>query len=116
MNFNQIIETLKEKQGLKNSDEIAEYLELSRAGYFFMKNGRGGLSEKTLHKIMVGTGMDAVTITAAWMAKNAKDKTVRESWKKWLSTAAAVTLLSVSIPHSETQLSNKNMEPSIYIM
>lgn len=85
INYVGILNLLRKNQKFTNSEQAAEYLNLSRGGYFQMKNGTGGLSERTLMHLMDGTGLDAVTITAAWMAENAKNEKVRKSWQKWLS-------------------------------
>ena len=123
MNFDELIELLKSKQGLKNIDQIAEYLGMSRTGYLAVKSGKGGLKEKTLSKLMNGTDLDAVTITAAWMAKNANDPAVKKSWNDFLKKSAAAGLVFVILSGAmlEEGEANQGIEgsgdlPKLYIM
>ena len=114
MNLKQVIELLREKQGFRNHEQVAKYIGMSRSGYFNMLAGVGGLREKTVRKLMDGTGLPAVTIEAAWKAENAKDAEVRKSWQEYLKTTAAAVILSTLITASFPTESMAYEQPTIY--
>ncbi|MBS4056784.1 MAG: hypothetical protein KGZ82_05725 [Bacteroidales bacterium] len=94
MNFDETLNILKEKQGLASLEQVAKYLGLSRGGFYDMKGGRGALSDKTLERIMEGTGLPAPIIFAAWSAEHSKSETIRKSWQEWLRNAAAIVAMA----------------------
>ena len=95
MTFNDILELLKQKQQFSSFDQVASYLGYSRRGFFEMKRGRGGLKDKTIERLMEGTGLEAPIIVAAWEAEHGRTEKVRASWKRWLQNVAAVVILSI---------------------
>lgn len=97
MDFDAILELLKKKKGFRSNEELPGYFGMSRGGFYDVKSGRGGLKERTIRKIMDGTGLDAVTIQAAWEAEHAKDPKIRKSWKNFLSRAGLYLLLSPAL-------------------
>lgn len=96
MKFREIFEVLIERQGFNSHEEAAEFLGLSRPTYFRLKKGETPLKDKTVERLMEGTGLEAPVIVAAWEAEHGRTEKVRESWKRWLESAAAVVILSAA--------------------
>lgn len=96
MNFNEIIKLLMKKQRFTNQDNVADYLEMSRANYWKMKRGEISLQDKVIAKIMDGSGLEAPEIERAWKAEFAKEETVRKSWESWRA-AGAIAIFSIVI-------------------
>jgi len=94
MRFPEIIEILREKQGFRNHEQVAEYLGMSRGGYFKMLNGSGGMKDLTLERIMEGTKLPAPMIFGAWEAEHGRSEIVRKSWQEWLRNAAAIVAMA----------------------
>ena len=94
MKFAEVIELLRKRQGFTSHEQVAEYLDMSRGGYFNMLNGRGGLKDPTIGRIMEGTNLEAHEIEAAWKAQYARDKRVRNSYKKMAISLLFLLLFS----------------------
>jgi hypothetical protein len=92
MNFKELIDLLYTKQGFTNRKQAANYLRLSEKGLQAIKAGRGAIKDKTVERLMKGTGLEAVEIVAAWEAEHGRTEAVRESWRRFLKNAAAVAL------------------------
>lgn len=94
MNFSEVIDLLRDKQGFSSHEQAADYVGLSRGGYFKMLNGTHEPKDSTIHKIMDGTGLEAPVIEAAWKAEFARDAKVRKSWVNFLGRVAALALVA----------------------
>ena len=120
MNFDEVIDLIKKKQGFTNLDQVANYLELSRGGFLHIKAGRGGLKDQVIEKIMKGSGLEAPEIEKAWKSQFARNDKVRKSWEKWAGAAAFIPLafalnLSLPTPSSASELQNNTYYVKSYI-
>lgn len=101
--FKEVIYLLREKKGFSSHEQVANFLGFSRGGYFTMLNGKGGLKDKTVEKIMDGTNLEAPIIYGAWEAEFGRSKKVRKSWENFLNRVAgwmiAASTLSSEIIH-----------------
>lgn len=97
MHFSDVIDLLREKQGFSSHEQAADFIGLSRGGYFKMLRGDACPKDATIHKIMEGSGLDAPRIEAAWKADFSKDKVVKRSWERFLSTAASIALAAPAL-------------------
>ena len=95
MNFDSILEKLKQNQGFTKNKEVQDFLGFrSESGFYFMRNGKGALKEEVVAKIMKGTGLPAPVIVGAWEAENGKNEEVRKSWGEWLRNGVAIAAIT----------------------
>jgi len=97
MRFNDVIKLLYERKGFRNREQAAEYLGMTAKGLQAIKAGRGALKDSTIDRLMEGTGLEAWQIVAAWEAEHGRTEAVRESWRRFLKSVAAVILCAVGI-------------------
>lgn len=122
MNFNDILELAKKKLDISTNKELSAYMGFSQEqGFYDMKNGRGGLKDKTIRKLMDATGLDAYTIEGAWKAEHARDEKVRESYQNFLNkVATAIIAISTisALPPENVQANKMIMKtnPQHYIL
>jgi hypothetical protein len=83
--FSELCDLCKRNKKLRNNKELAKYLGFaSEQGFYDMKNGRGGLKDAVVRRLMESCELEAHEVEAAWKAEHARDEAVRRSWRTFL--------------------------------